>query len=108
MDARRDTDFFEEGGAEPLGCRESMNGDGQEPIHIGVDLVERDAWLDAGNAAEAEVTQLGLAAVDLHGQEERGIVVVEEGEGSGKDADDFPGIAVDCDGAAYYSLVASE
>ena len=77
-----------------------LDGDWQEAINIGVDLVEGDAGLDAGDAAEAEVAEFGLAAVGLHGQEKLGIVVVEECEGSGKDADDFAGISVDRDGAA--------
>ena len=93
MSTRRDTDFFEKGGAESFGGREGMNGDGQEAIDVGVDLVERDAGLEAGDAAQAEVAELGFTAVDLHGQEERGTVIVEEGEGPGKDAYDFARIA---------------
>ena len=44
-----------------------MNGDGQEAIDVGIDLVERDAGLDTGDAVEAEVAELDLAAIELHG-----------------------------------------
>ena len=103
-----DLDLFKDRGTEPLGRRKAVNCDGQQAIQIRVGLFQGHAGFELGNSAKTEVAELDLAAIHLHGQKHSGVVVVEELEISGQDADDLAVGAVNVECSPHDGIAAAE
>ncbi len=99
-DLRREAGFLEEIDAESgRGGKADPDG-GNEASNVGIGCGERDTGAEAGNAGVAELAEHGLAAIELNGQEDGGLLPVEELEVARHDSDDGAGLAVDEDAAA--------
>ena len=84
-----DLDLFKDRCTESIGRWETVDGDRQQAIHIRVGLLQGHAGFEPGDSAKTEVAELHLAAIQLHGQEQRGVVVVQELEISRQYANDL-------------------
>ena len=62
---------LKDSGRESIGRGKAVDGDRQETIDVGVGLGERDARFHPGDATVAEVAEFDLAAIKLHGEEDR-------------------------------------
>jgi hypothetical protein len=86
---------------------EGLDGDGNEPRHVGGGAVDRGAWREARQRLIAEVAKKRLAPVEPKRQERRR-VGVEESKRLREHADHFVGPAVDEDAPADGRRIAAE
>ena len=70
--------FFKHAGAETFRRGKTSQDHGKKPRHVRAGLRHRDSWFQAGKRTLAEIAQLGLIAIPLEGQEQRGILLIEK------------------------------
>ena len=100
--------LFKKSGAEAVGCGETTERDRKQARHVGAGLLHGHAGLEPGKRFVAKVAKLGLAAIPLEGDDQRGVVVVEEVKVPGQDADDLPGLAIHGNGVSDHAGCAAE
>jgi len=76
---------------------EGTHDDRKHAGDVGVGLLKGDARLEAGEALLAEIAEGGFAAVPLEGENDGGILKIEEVEFGGHDTDDLVRSAVQQD-----------
>ena len=72
-----------------------MNGDGNEPLQIAVGFLQRNARPQSRYSHSIEVAKLGLAAVNLHGHHDLGMVLVEKSKPFRQNPDDLVYLAIE-------------
>jgi hypothetical protein len=87
--------------------REPIRDDRDEARDVGVCLLQRNARLQPGHAAVAEVGRVQFRPVEAERQDELR-VAIEEAEPGGEHSDNLARLAVDDDRLAYDGLIAAE
>jgi hypothetical protein len=104
---RRDPEQLVDARVDALGSRPAAHPDRHHPADVGVGFLHGDARLQTRDPLEAEAGQDQRAAIEPQREDQIG-VRVEDPEARRHHADDFPGLALDDDGAADDGWIAAE